>query len=91
MKKSLAIMLLIGATVVVTRPESAAAQSCYDLWYQRNAIFHAYGYCFRTSLGRRVFGNAGCYTSNPRLSAADRRRVNRILSRERRLGCRVNR
>ena len=84
--------LLCGAVVagVVLLTGSAEAASCADLWYQRNLIYAQNGYCFSTSLGRRTFGNGGCYTSNPQLSSAERRRVNAIRAEERRRGCRVN-
>jgi len=91
MKKFLLMMLFLGPILLTARAENALAQSCYDLWYARNAIFNAYGYCFTTSLGQRVFDNLDCYTSSPRLAAVDQRRVNAIRREERRRGCRVNR
>ncbi len=35
------------------------ALSCPQLWYQRNSIFKAAGYCFHTPRTIRVLGNAG--------------------------------
>lgn len=35
------------------------ALSCPQLWYQRNSIFKAVGYCFHTPRAIRVLGNAG--------------------------------
>jgi hypothetical protein len=78
--------LLLGLS-----PGVAAAQSCYDLWYERNLIFAQNGYCFTTSLGRRTFAGYDCWTSNPRLTAGEQRRVAQIQALERRYGCRVNR
>jgi hypothetical protein len=54
----------------------------------RNQIYKNNGYCFRTRRARNYFGNAGCWTSNPRLSPAERRRVNAIRRVERAKGCR---
>ena len=84
--------MLCGAVVagLVLFTGSAEAASCADLWYARNLIYAQNGYCFSTSLGRRTFGNSGCYTTNPRLSPAERRRVEAIRAEERRRGCRVN-
>ena len=79
----LAIFLLFAAN-------PAAAQSCYDLWYARNLIYAENGYCFSTSLGRRVVGNYPCWTRNPTLSRAERAQVDAIRARERALGCTVN-
>ena len=45
---------------------AASAASCWDLWYERNAIYDANGFCFSTSLGKRTFDNSDCWTKNPR-------------------------
>jgi hypothetical protein len=86
--RSLAIVALALATCAIASP--ALSASCYDLWFQRNVIFDNNGFCFTTSLGRRVFDNSDCYTSNPELSSGERRRVAQIRRQERRQGCRVN-
>ncbi len=62
--------------------------SCQRLWVMRNQIYKNNGYCFRTRRARNFFGNAGCWTSNPRLSRAERARVNAIRRVERAKGCR---
>jgi hypothetical protein len=82
-------MYVALGTVLFTAP--AAAQSCYDLWYERNAIYNANGFCFQTELGQDTFDNSDCYTSNPRFSRWERRRIDQIRRRERRMGCKVNR
>ena len=68
----------------------AAAQSCEDLWYQRNEIYKAQGYCFRTQRGISAFGNAGCQYDTIEdlpLSANDHRAIADILRQERALRC----
>jgi len=74
------------------RPVTAAAQSCGDLWYQRNAIWAAYGYCFTTERGRSTFGTAGCSRNQSQVQAAmsptDRAEVERLLAAETAQGCR---
>ena len=68
----------------------AQAQSCGQLWYQRNSIYKEAGYCFRTPRAIRAFGNAGCsYDSeyDVPLSPRQRQRVNDIKAMERDLGC----
>jgi hypothetical protein len=70
---------------------TAEAQSCYDLWYQRNAIFKSAGYCFRTRQAIAEFGNASCQYDDERdvpLSARNRQRVESLRAQERRYGCR---
>jgi hypothetical protein len=68
----------------------AQAQSCGDLWYERNSIYKAAGYCFRTPRAIRTFGNAGCsYDSeyDVPLSPRQRARVERLRALERDFGC----
>jgi hypothetical protein len=81
-------MLAIASLGVTT--QAAFADSCYDLWYERNAIYDDNGYCFRTALGKRVFDNSDCYTRNPSFTRAEQRRIDQIRREERRLGCKVN-
>ena len=81
----LAGLLLCGASF------AAQAQSCDELWYQRNAIYKSGGYCFKTSRAIGTFGNAGCQFDNERdvpLSANDRGRIAEIIQNERAYGCR---
>ncbi|MFP1632332.1 YARHG domain-containing protein [Zhengella sp. ZM62] len=86
--------LLVAAALAISAaaiPTAASAQSCYDLWYERNLIYAENGYCFQTRMARRVFRNYDCWTTNPRLSRWEQRRVAQIQREERRRGCRVNR
>ena len=81
--------LAIAALGLTT--QSAFADACYDLWYERNAIYDDYGYCFKTALGKRVFDNSDCYTNEaPQVSRAEQRRIDQIRREERRRGCKVN-
>ena len=69
---------------------SANAQSCYDLWTERNAYFKEAGYCFKTPRAISYFGNAGCMyddeTSVP-LSRDKRARIAEIKLMEQRRRC----
>ena len=50
-----------------------------QLWYQRNRMFKAAGYCFHTPLAIRFFGNAGCsHDSQYELPLSDRDRQGEI-------------
>jgi YARHG domain len=86
--------LLIAAAVLAAgavAPVSAAqAQSCQDLWVERNSYYKEAGYCFKTSRAIRHFGNAGCQYDNEAslpLSRDVRGRIAEITRTERRLGC----
>jgi hypothetical protein len=84
----LALAAGLGLPLLAAAP--ALAQSCEDLWYQRNEIYKAQGYCFNTQRGIRAFGNAGCVYDNAEdvpLSAQQRRTIADIRHVERRIGC----
>ena len=91
--RSLSLSTLAVVSFIGLSGTAAQAQSCGDLWYERNAIYKQYGYCFRTSRAIRQFGNAGCQYDNPRdlrMSRGDRARIDRIVREERAMGCRDN-
>ena len=82
---------ILAGLIAGTFLPSAYAQSCGDLWYQRNAIYKDAGYCFNTPRGIRTFGNAGCQYDNVNdvpLSANSRARIAEIVRMERGYGCR---
>ncbi|MFV0298142.1 MAG: caspase family protein [Hyphomicrobiaceae bacterium] len=83
----------------VTLPSGAATpaptaerESCADLWYRRNAIWHRHGYCFNSARGQATFGNAGCSRhqagARAAMSKADVDLVDALTAKERELGCR---
>jgi hypothetical protein len=67
-----------------------AVLNCDQLRYQRNNIYKAAGYCFRTLRGISTFGNAGCRYDDQRnvpLSDRDRQAINAIQQLERMKHC----
>ncbi|MGW9328608.1 YARHG domain-containing protein [Bosea sp. NPDC055594] len=87
------LLLAVGAGLALSSfviIHSAEAQTCEDLWYQRNEIYKAQGYCFRTERAIRAFGNAGCVYDNVEdvpLSTSQRRQIADIQRVERTHGC----
>ncbi len=77
-------MMLDGGSVAMAA--SYGSMSCYQLWYARNAIYAAQGYCFKTARAIAVFGPR-CYPPYGRLTASQQRAVNDITYWERRKGC----
>lgn len=63
------------------------ARSCQRLWVSRNTLYKNNGYCFKSQRARNYFGNAGCWTSNPKFTNWERRRVRQIRRCERNKGC----
>lgn len=83
--------VLISGAVLMLGPTAARADECFDLSYQRNAIYKAAGYCFKTEAQIENFGNAGCQFDNQAdvpLSARQRARISEIVRAERAIGCR---
>ena len=80
------------ASTPAPTPRAEAPQSCDDLWYQRNAIWAAYGYCFTSQRGQATFGNAGCFRDQGQVQAAmsgqDRAMAGRLKAEEAAQGCR---
>ena len=89
MRRFLACLLL--ASSLAPLPAAAQAQSCGDLWYRRNAVYKAAGYCFKTARAIQAFGNAGCMydgMDEVPLSPVQHRIVADIIAQERAWGCR---
>ena len=87
----LMVMGFVGAAVAgLAMSAPAYAGVCSDLWVQRNAIYKANGYCFKTRKAINYFGNAGCLYDNAGtmpMSGADKSRVLALKKREKQLGC----
>jgi len=49
---------------VLSATTPACANIGDDLWVQRNSIYKAYGYCFKTPKAIGYFGNARCQIRN---------------------------
>lgn len=81
----------LGALLgIAAMPSAARAETCDDLWYARNEIYKAQGYCFRTRRGIESFGNAGCSYDNVEevpLSSSQRRAIAEIQREERARRC----
>ena len=80
----------VGSMRDVGSPTDVRTLDCSQLWYQRNGIFKAGGYCFRTPRGVASFGNAGCKYENIAdvpLSDRDRQLVSVIQATERSKRC----
>ena len=84
-KLAIAAAASVSAAIMLT-PLPAHAQSCGQLWHQRNSIYAQAGYCFQTPRARSVFG-AGCFPPYGQLSGWQRQRVNQIQAQERYMGC----
>jgi hypothetical protein len=74
-------------TPTQTNAQGYSRMSCYDLWYERNAIFARKGFCFSTRRAIRTFGRR-CYPPYGRLSLLEEDIVDEIKYWERRKGCR---
>lgn len=79
-------VLLVSYGGMVGTATRAEAGMCYDLWYQRNAIFAQRGYCFK-GCGMRVWGRNCFGPYFGRLTQNQWAQVRSIQARERALGC----
>ena len=65
----------------------APSQSCEQLWYARNLIYHNRGFCFQSVRARAAFDTSQCTTRNPSLTSAEQGEVQRLLGLEKANGC----
>ena len=85
----IAVMAVAASTLLVAAPP-ASAQSCQQLWVERNSYYKRAGYCFKTARAIAYFGNAGCRYDDEAavpLAGWERRRVAEIRRMERIYGC----
>jgi hypothetical protein len=83
-----AAVVLAGATGLSV--SSASAQSCQQLWVERNSYYKDAGYCFKTRRAIAFFGNAGCSYDDEAsvpLPRGIRERIAEITATERSRGC----
>jgi YARHG domain-containing protein len=81
--------VIAGVLAAATPP--AQAQSCQQLWVERNSYYKARGYCFKTQRAIAYFGNVGCYIwdeGRVPLTPAERARIAQLEQLERAYGCR---
>ncbi len=76
-----------GQHPTADRVAASTGDVCFNLWYERNSIFHDNGYCFGSAKGKANFSNEGCFTSTPDLDASEKARVDAIAAEESRRGC----
>jgi YARHG domain len=86
---TLVTMAVVAGALAATVPP-AHAQSCQQLWVERNSYYKARGYCFKTARAIAYFGNGGCYIQNEGqvpLSAGERARIDQIRRLEQAYRC----
>jgi len=66
--------------------QDASLMSCNELWYARNQIYAAEGYCFSTARAQSIFG-MGCFPPYGKLNPEEKQRVNLFQTWESRRGC----
>ena len=79
---------LVGAAVLQAVP--AAAQTCQQLWVERNRYYKNHGYCFKTQRAISYFGNGGCYINNEdaiQFTPGERALISQYQAQERAQGC----
>lgn len=79
-------------TIAAGNPAPAAPEpdACADLWYRRNSIYKAAGFCFKSMRGREAFSNEGCQFDDEAdvpLSVRQRAEIADLARQEDRRGC----
>ena len=81
---------ITAVAMVFTGTLAHANTTCDDLWLARNTIFKSHGYCFGSTLGKTIFGNANCTTVEPKITTELEDRVQKIWQRAKLLGCQTD-
>jgi len=87
---SAAVTTLLTAASLAATISVSHAQTCQELWVERNQYYKDAGYCFHTPRAIKYFGNAGCRYDDEAsvpLSRGVRARIAEIIRLERRFGC----
>src|SRR5262245_16317542 len=73
------LWMLASVMIVVTGFASQAyAQTCQQLWVERNQFYKNHGYCFKTQRAIEFFGNGSCFINDEgalALTPAERGRI----------------
>lgn len=78
--------LTVSIVLLLSSLAPAAAQHCWDLWYDRNVMYAERGFCFGGPISQAVFGTR-CSTASVELTGAAKARLMGILAEERARGC----
>ena len=87
---TVSMLTVMAATTLAAALAPAYAESCHQLWTERNSYYKARGYCFKTERAISYFGNAGCRYQNEGqvpLTRGERNRIAEITRLERASGC----
>lgn len=90
--------LTMGSIVIAAINAAAAsgvanAQTCQELWVERNAYYNTIGYCFKTPRAKKYFVTKDCQVESEdkaTFSKPVNARLKLIQDKERELGCSTN-
>lgn len=77
------IATLIGASTSVF----ASEQECQKLKSDHDVIYASKGFCFKDPDAKAKFGNENCYTTKPKFSEKEQKRLDEIRDRQKELNC----
>lgn len=72
-----------------TAPAHADA-TCAQAWYMRNLIAHHAGQCFKSNLGKGMFGNDKCFSEGVKLSKEDQKTISQFVQMEKDWQCKID-
>lgn len=75
------------AATSLSAQEARTGDKCFNLWYERNLIFHNKGFCFQSEKAKQVFDTSQCTTRSPQLTAAEKKQVEMYQAFEKAEGC----
>lgn len=75
------------AVSLITANVYASEAECKKLQNDHDVIYAAKGFCFKDEDAKKKFGNENCYTSSPKFSEKEQKRLDEIKARQKELNC----
>ena len=84
-----AVAMIAGLASMTAFLSQAATpeQECQKLKDDYNIIYASKGFCFKDPEAKAKFGNENCYTSKPKFTDKEQRRLDEIKARQKELNC----
>ena len=86
-KFSIAIFASLATLIGASSTAFASEQECQKLKNDHDVIYASKGFCFKDPEAKAKYGNDNCYTSKPKFSEKEQKRLDSIKERQKELNC----
>ncbi|WP_273779100.1 YARHG domain-containing protein [Acinetobacter sp. GSS19] len=86
-KFAVAMIAVLASMTAFLSQAATPEQECQKLKDDYNIIYASKGFCFKDPEAKAKFGNENCYTSKPKFTEKEQRRLDEIKARQKELNC----